>query len=109
MKKLLFIMLFVFASTLTSLANITVNEARLNVLANEKSMILSFSNESEKVESLTITDFSGIVFYSEEMDKYEYGVKYSLEKLPYGKYRVKVTGQNFIEFHEIFVDRKSVV
>lgn len=108
MKNLIFITAIVLSSIVQLLANSTPQLATLDVVANEKSVVLDLSNIAHEAEIFTVIDASGEIVFTEEVTKYKNKVTYNLERLPAGSYSIKLEGNNFVEFYETLITKEEI-
>lgn len=108
MKNLIFITAIVLSSIVQLLANSTPQLATLDVVANEKSVVLDLSNIAHETEIFTVIDASGEIVFTEEVTKYKNKVTYNLERLPAGSYSIKLEGNNFVEFYETLITKEEI-
>jgi len=108
MKNLLFIAACLLFSFLELPANNSPKKITLDVIKNEKAVILNLSGLNTHIEFFTITDASGELVFIKRVNKQESKMKFNLEKLPQGEYTLKVEGDNFIELFETVISNESL-
>lgn len=108
MKNLILTTGLVLITILQLSANNAPESTSLDVIENEKSVILNLSGLIAGAELFTISDSAGDVVFTDSVEEYEDRVKYNLANLPVGRYTIKVEGAHFVEFHEIMITNKFV-
>jgi hypothetical protein len=108
MKNLILVTAFILASFLQMIASDAPKSATLDVVSNEKSIVLNSSTVSEETKTFTITDQSGAILFTDIIEKNKKRVKYDLKRLPNGDYSIKIAGNNSIEFYQATISDNDV-
>lgn len=103
MKNLLITIAIALMSSLAMASETRPISTSLDLNKNEKTVVLNFSELKGQIKLVTISNSLGENILSEEVNKYEHGVKYNLSTLPEGAYDIKVEGENFIEIHKTVI------
>jgi hypothetical protein len=108
MKNLILVTAFILASFLQMIASDAPKSATLDVVSNEKSIVLNSSSVTEETKTFTITDQSGAILFTDIIEKNKKRVKYDLKRLPNGDYSIKIAGNNSIEFYQATISDNDV-
>lgn len=108
MKNLISIVALLVFSNLQLLASNVPNKSTLNVFQSEKLIVLTNSINQGEAKSFTIIDYKNEVVFNQDLNKNRNVTKYDLTKLPTGQYKIKVTGEDFIEFHDAEISKESL-
>lgn len=98
MNKLITILALTLTAVTFSFGNNTPDYSSLQVLGSEKAVILNLT-KTEAI-SFVVYDETGEKVYSQEVAKFDNGVKYIMANLAAGQYTFKVAGNNFVELHD---------
>ncbi len=109
MKNLFLIISFVSAVTFQLAANNIITSTSLDVLPNQKTIVLNLVGMDADINTFSIYDAAGQLVYSQEVNNTKNGVKYNLNKLPQGDYTIRVEATNFVEIHEAIITKDSII
>ncbi len=107
MKKLLLVFTFIFASFFQLSANYSPKISTLNVVINEKALVLS-NSVTHETKVLLITDQFGDIVFEDRIEESKRKVKYDLESLPNGNYKIRIKGGNSVDIYEAVISNEAV-
>jgi len=108
MKNYTLISAFVLVSFLQSFAYTVPKSSTFDFNSNEKSVVISLQGIKAGANTFSITNTKGDVIFTEYVNSAKRGIKYNLEKLPLGKYMLKLEGDNFVEYSETIITTSSL-
>jgi len=108
MRNLILLPVFVLATIFQTNANNTPKASTLQIIENQKTIVLNFYAAIAEAQLFTITDQSGNIVFTESVEKYDNKVSYNLKKLPAGNYIMKVEGESFLEIYETSITKEIV-
>ena len=81
-------------------------QTSLIVIENQKAVVLNLSEID--AASFLIFDDKGTRIYSQEIRRFETGVKYVMNNLPTGKYTIEIHGDSFMEFYSTVLTKDGL-
>ena len=110
MKNLLCATVFILFSFFQLSANNAPEKAVLDVVLNEKSVVLKSTMRTEEM-TFIITDQFGESVFIDKIEENKTRVKYDLKALPSGDYIFKIQSENSIKIYEALIsdDKVSLV
>ena len=106
MKNLIYISATIIATVFQMNANTVPSHFTLNVLANQKAVILDLTNI--EASSFVVLDENGVNVYAQKIEKFGTGVKYVMSKLPTGLYTIKINGNDFVEVYDAEISKEML-
>ncbi len=80
--------------------------ATLSVIEDQKAVILNLSEID--ATSFVLFDKNGTRVYSQEIEKFDTGVKYVMNYLPTGPYNIEIHGDNFVEVYHAIITKDAI-
>jgi len=108
MKNLLLAIAFILTSFFQLSANVVPKTTTLNVVLNEKAVVLNNKIVTDEQKMFTITNQLGTIVFTDVIEENKRRVKYDLKRLPNGNYSIKIGGTASVEIYEATISADDV-
>lgn len=108
MKNIILTVTFILTSFLQLTARNAPKSSTLNVVKNEKAVVLNYTIITQKQKMFTITNKLGVTIFTDIIEENKKRVKYDLKTLPSGNYSIKIEGNNSVEIYDVIIAPNSV-
>ncbi len=108
MKDIMFTAVLVLTSIMQVHAGITAGNSNLEVVRNEKSIILNSASDINETKELTITDAFGRIVFSDVIESNKKRIKYDLSALTNASYTISLVASKVTNIYEAKIDDEKV-